>query len=174
MGKIVINNKSYIDNGAEYFVADNKIQRCIKELGLGLAELSVYLFYIRCQNNNNQARPTMEYIMRETPIKSKDTVRKSIRNLEKAGLLEQLEKGHSGKASVYKVNYVYMADYEAVEPKKVNTPPAKEKPSQGQIKGNLFTSRGKHSEIMTSKEAEEIAKEFAGYEAFNSKSFDLI
>lgn len=162
MGNVIINNTSYKDNGTEFFLADNKIQKAIKEMGLGLAELSVYLFYIRCQNNRKQARPTMEYIMKETPIKSKDTVRKAIRNLERVGLLVQLEKGHSGKASVYQVNYVYYKEDKTpqeeqqpitesiidIEVKK--TPKKKQQPQ-----GNIYTSRGKHECVMTSKEAQE-------------------
>ena len=163
---IDINNKSYKDNGTEFFLADNRIQRAIKELGLGLAEVSVYLFYIRCQNNRQQARPTMEYIMKETPIKSKDTVRKAIRNLERVGLLVQLEKGHSGKASVYQVKYAYYREQE--EPQTAtesikhveDIKPLPKKKQQPQ--GKLFTSRGKHESIVTSKEAKERLAEVQG------------
>lgn len=175
MSNIIINNKSYKENGTEFFLVDNRIQKCIAELGLGLPELSVYMFYIRCQNNKQQARPSMEYILKETPIKSKETVRKAIRNLEKVGLLIQLEKGHSGKASVYQVNYCYMNKEDVQgEPQKASEsilyiedikplPQQKKQPQKARNKkyngmdsdAVIPFKRGVHNEIVTSKEAKE-------------------
>ncbi|WP_068783227.1 helix-turn-helix domain-containing protein [Paenibacillus phocaensis] len=81
-----------------YFKGPNDIF----DYGLGPYQLIVYLYLVRCGNNDAASFPSLRTIEKKTGI-SRPKVIKTLDELEALGLIEKKKRAGGAKSNVYKI-----------------------------------------------------------------------
>ena len=172
MGKVIINNRPYTKDSKGFYIMPNELHLLLHEMGCNAYDKLIYEAMVR-YSNNSENNPFPSYKkLQEWASCSKGSVAKSIKHLQELKLLEVLQKGtREGQSNTYKIKYVYRQSEAIQEAIKINTPPARKKPQE---KAQIPFKRGVHAEVITSKEAEELAEASKGYIDMDYSSFDLI
>ena len=160
MGKVIINNRPYTKDSNGFYIMPNELHLLLHEMGCNAYDKLIYEAMVR-YSNNSENNPFPSYKkLQEWASCSKGSVAKSIKHLQELKLLEVLQKGtREGQSNTYKIKYVYGQS----EAKK-----------KAQEKAQIPFKRGVHAEVITSKEAEELAEASKGYMYMDYSSFDLI
>lgn len=172
--KTIISNRPYTKDSKAFFIVPNDLGLLMTELKLKPNDRLVYMCLLRFANNSGNPYPSYKKIKEYTGIASDSTISASIKRLEQAGLIAKIHQGKAeGDSNVYQVNYVY----KGVEPSQKATG-SPQKASNGfsnviapkDIKGaRIPFRRGYHESIMTSKEAEDIIKEYQEVQKFEEE-----
>lgn len=172
MGKVIINNRPYTKDSKGFYIMPNELHLLLHEMGCNAYDKLIYEAMVR-YSNNSENNPFPSYKkLQEWASCSKGSVAKSIKHLQELQLLEVLQKGtREGQSNTYKIKYVYGQSEAIQEAININTPPARKKPHE---KAQIPLKRGVHAEVITSKEAEELAEASKGYMYMDYSSFDLI
>lgn len=182
MGKVIINNNSYFKMEKGFCKIPNFFYEICFEMGLTRVQRDIYACLIRFQNGSNRNPfPSYKTLKKYTMVQKNSTIADGIRGLEEKGLIEVISRGQTqGQSNIYKVNYVYYEDDDEMPqkaPQKAmktlgnKTEPNRNAPARV---GKIPFKRGVHAEVVTSKEAEELAEASKGYIDIDYSSFDLI
>lgn len=147
---ITILNKPYTKDSKGFYIMPNELHYLLHEMGLTAQEKLIYECLIRYSNNSeNNPFPSYSTIQKFASC-GRGTISKGLKKLEELGLVDILQHGtRQGQSNVYRIKYVYDLEKQQEKLRSSNGP---NKRSEDVV---IPYRRGRHDDIITSKEIEE-------------------